>query len=209
MIRVLIVSSIRLYREGIRQMLGRCPGLAVVGAKSDGRDLAAEIRDLQPHVAVVDATVADGHAVVRDIRRSAPAVAIVALGIDEEEDEVVACAEAGIAGYVTREASVEELVAVVESAARGELRCSPRMAGGLLRRLNALADDRELPPASVRLTAREREIVRLFREDLSNKEIADRLGIEVATVKNHVHNLFEKLNVHRRSEAARLAAKLA
>jgi DNA-binding NarL/FixJ family response regulator len=137
------------------------------------------------------------------MKRLVPGVPIVALGVPDVEGDVLACAEAGIAGYVTREASLEELVAVVRSAVQGELRCSPRIAAGLLRRLSALSEHGPSAPR-VRLTARQREIVRLIGQDLSNKEIAHRLGIEVATVKNHVHNLLEKLNVHRRTAAVRL-----
>jgi DNA-binding NarL/FixJ family response regulator len=102
---------------------------------------------------------------------------------------------------VAREGSVHDLVDAVERAARGELQCSPQVAGTLIRRLawRAAAGATLIPSP---LTARESEIVRLIDEGLSNKEIAVRLGIEVATVKNHVHNLLEKLRVRRRSEAA-------
>src|SRR5439155_827652 len=101
-----------------------------------------------------------------------------------------------------REASIDDLVTVIESVARGEAICSPRVAAGLLRRVAALAAGHggDLPRAQ--LTNREREIVRLIDNGLSNKEIARALGIEVATVKNHVHNILEKLQVHRRGEAA-------
>lgn len=204
MIRVLIVSGIRLYREGLAQLLGRRSGLTVVGAKSEWREAAADIQGLEPDVVLLDMATAEGHATVRDVKRLAPGVPVVALGVPELEGDILACVEAGVAGYVTREACLEELVAAVESAARGELQCSPRIAGSLVRRLAALAANREASPLPPRLTTRECEIVRLIEQDLSNKEIADRLGIEVATVKNHVHNLLEKLNVHRRTEAARL-----
>ena len=202
--RILIVAGIRLYREGLAQMLGRRRGLSVVGAKSGLKEATAEIQGLRSDVVILDMATEDSHAVVRELKQLAPAVPVVALGVAELEGEVLGCVEAGVAGYVTREASLEDLVAVVESAARGELECSPQMAGSLLRRVAALAADHESSPSQDRLTVREGEILRLIAQDLSNKDIAARLGIEVATVKNHVHNLFEKLNVHRRTEAARL-----
>ena len=129
---------------------------------------------------------------------------MVAIGIADSDTEVIACAERGFAAYVTRDGSVDELAATIRAAGKGELTCSPRIAGTLMRRLGALAA--ELHPASsmARLTRREREIAALMRQDLSNKEIATRLRIEVATVKNHVHNVLDKLQVHRRSDAARL-----
>lgn len=204
MIRVLIIVGIRLYREGIAQLLGARNGMTVVGVKSGLREAAADIQGLEPHVVVLDMALAESHAAVRDLKRLAPGVAVVALGVGELEGDILACVEAGVAGYVTREGSIEDLVAVVESAVRGELQCSPEIAGSLVRRLAALAADYEARPSLARLTTREREIVRLLEQDLSNKEIAVRLGIEVATVKNHVHNLLEKLNVQRRTEAVRL-----
>src|SRR2546421_13075479 len=126
------------------------------------------------------------------------------LSVREGEDhgDVLASAEAGAIAYVPREASLEDLVAVIECAVRGEAVCSPRVAGALLRRIAVLATDGRSDRVPARLTKREREIMGLIDEGLSNKEIAKRLRIEVATVKNHVHNILEKLQVHRRGEAA-------
>ena len=107
-----------------------------------------------------------------------------------------------MAGYVGRGDSLEDLVAAVESAARGELHCSPKIAGSLVRRVAILAAGRAVVSLQGRLTSREREIARFLEKGLSNKEIATALCIEVATVKNHVHNLLEKLNVHRRTHVA-------
>jgi two-component system nitrate/nitrite response regulator NarL len=203
MTRVLIVGGIRLYREGLAQMLGRRSGLAVVSVKSNQGEAAADLEELKPDVVLIDLAAAGSHSTVQEVRRLAPGVPVVALGVAELEGDVLACAEAGVAGYVTREGSVEDLVAAVESAARGELRCSPWIAGSLLRRVATLAAGRQPSPPQAHLTTRESEIVRLIEQDLSNKQIAARLGIEVATVKNHVHNLLEKLQVHRRGEAVR------
>jgi DNA-binding NarL/FixJ family response regulator len=203
-IRVLIVAATRLYREALVEMLCRRDGFAVAGAAASCREALRELPRLAPDVAVIDMATPESLAAIRELNRSPPGVCVIALGVAEVEDDVLQCAEAGAAGYVTREASLEDLLAAVKSAARGELQCSPRMAGRLLRRLAALAADRQWSPAVARLTAREREIVRLIEANLSNKQIADRLGIEVATVKNHVHNLLEKLNLHRRTEVSRL-----
>jgi DNA-binding NarL/FixJ family response regulator len=126
---------------------------------------------------------------------------IVALGVPDGEDAILSFGEAGIAGCVPPDASIQDLVQAVERAVRGELQITPRIAGAMIRRLAlraAAGDD----SSGNTLTARESEIVRLIDQGLSNKEIAVRLGIEVATVKNHVHNLLEKLRVHRRAEAA-------
>jgi len=110
----------------------------------------------------------------------------------------------GIAGFVTSEASVAELVAAIESVARGESLCSPSVVAALLRRLGSLARSWAEADPTQPLTRREREILELIDEGLSNKQIAQRLRIELPTVKNHVHNILGKLGVRRRAEAAAL-----
>jgi two-component system, NarL family, nitrate/nitrite response regulator NarL len=204
MTRVLIVVGVRLYREGLVQLLGARDGLIVVGAESDGRGAALRLEQTTPDVALVEMGLPDLDALTEALAGRSRAIPLVAIGIADSDTDVIACAERGFAAYVTRDGCVDELVATIRAAGKGELTCSPRIAGTLMRRLGALAA--ELHPASsmARLTRREREIAALMRQDLSNKEIATRLRIEVATVKNHVHNVLDKLQVHRRSDAARL-----
>ena len=204
MIRVFIAADVRLYREGLAETLGRRESLSVVGAQRCGTEAMWHIVELRPDVVLLDVGMPQSCGFAREIQRNAPTTSIVALGIGESHDQILTYAEAGITGYLTIDTSLEDLVAVVESVSRGEAICSPQLAGSLVRRLAALAADREPDPPHARLTSREREVVALIERDLSNKEIANSLGIEVATVKNHVHNLLEKLSVHRRSEAIRL-----
>jgi len=207
LIRVFIAADVRLYREGLAETLGRQEGLIVAGAQRCGPEALALIAELLPDVVLLDVGVPQSCALAREIQRSAPRTSIVALGVGESAAQMLAYAEAGITGYLTLDTSLEDLIVVVQSAARGEAICSPQLAGRLVRRLAALAVDREPDPPEARLTGREREIVALIERDLSNKEIANSLGIEVATVKNHVHNLLEKLSVHRRSEVIGLLSR--
>lgn len=202
MISVLIVSDIRLYREGLAQVLERQEQFRVAGTAADAEGVVAELRARRPEVVLVDMAMPESLGMVRVILNLAPEVKVVALSVAEIERDVCACAEAGVAGYVPRQASLADLVAVLESAARGEALFSPRMAASLLSRVAALAATQPNGSPQMRLTPREREILRLLDEGLANKEIAQRLGIEVATVKNHVHNILEKFQVHRRGEAA-------
>jgi len=207
-IRVLVVSDIRLYRDGLAQVFAHERRLAVVGAAADAPAAARMAAEHSPDVALVDMAMPQSVAAVRGIAAIAPAVKVVALGIRENEQDLIACAEAGVSGYVPRAASVQDLVTVLEGVGRGELLCSAHTAATLWRRVAALAATTGGTTQEQTLTRREREIGTLLEAGLSNKDIATRLGIEVATVKNHVHNLLEKLEVHRRGQAvARLQGR--
>jgi two-component system, NarL family, nitrate/nitrite response regulator NarL len=116
----------------------------------------------------------------------------------------LSCAQIGIAGYVTRDGSVEDVVAAIKAAARGDVHCSPRIAGSLFRRIAAMSADRSRRSGSGALTARETQILKLIQEGMSNKMISRTLGIGLATVKNHVHNILLKLGIQRRAEAISL-----
>lgn len=202
MIRVLIVAHIRLYREGLAQVLQREPALSVVGMAASRGEAVIAVATLTPDVLLLDLAMAESCDLVRYLQQVGSTVKVVAIGLIEAEGEVLSCAEVGVAGYVPREGSIENLVAAVESVGRGELLCSPQVAGTLLRRLAALARERGPAPEGPKLTLREGEIVGLIDRGCSNKDIARQLCIEVATVKNHVHNILEKLSVRRRGEAA-------
>lgn len=212
MFRLLIVADIRLYQEGLAHILSRETRLTVAGTAADAASAIELARTRAIDVALVDMAMPDSIAAMRGIATHTPGVKVVALGMRESERDFVTWAEAGVAGYVPRAASIADLVVVLESVGRGEFLCSPRTAATLLRHVAALAAGRPEPggdPSLSALTPREREIATLLEGGLSNKDIARRLGIEVATVKNHVHNLLEKLQVHRRAQAvARLQNRM-
>lgn len=203
-IEVFIVASVRLYRQGLTDALNADPRFRVIGsAATSAEALATMIRFAAlPRVVVVDVGVDAGLICARRLRASLPEVSLVALAIDDTDDSVVAWAEAGVAGFVTRDTSLEELMSVVECVAGGGTRCSPSATAALLRRLAELASHRASGPRIFQLTPREREVVALIDRGLSNKQIASELHIELATVKNHVHSVLEKLQVDRRGAAA-------
>jgi two-component system nitrate/nitrite response regulator NarL len=197
-IRVAVVAEVRVYREALASLLGHDGRLRVAATSPTAEALASTAG---VDVLVVDTAGDDGAA---SLQRAMGTVQspVVALGAPADEDGVIALAELGVLGFVEREAPLDELVASIVAAAAGEARFPPRVATTLLRRVSALAAYPTSASAdSTVLTARERQIVDLIAEGLSNKEIAKRLYIEVATVKNHVHNILEKLNVSRRSDA--------
>jgi DNA-binding NarL/FixJ family response regulator len=208
----MVVADVRLYREGLASVLRREEHIEVIGAVAEPPEDLTELGHDQPDVILLDVAAPAALETVRALAAQIPEARVVALAVPELEHEVLACAEAGVAGFVTREQSIEDVVAVVEAVARGEMICSPRMAATLLRRVASLAAQAEREPEAQdeRLTQRELEIVGLIERGLSNKQIARELSIQLATVKNHVHNILEKMHVNRRAEAAeRLRARRA
>lgn len=201
-LKVVVVAGVRLYREGVAEALQRDPRFTVSGCVADIAEALDRVRVERPEIALVDMTNLEVCAAVQALRAAAPGLRVVALAVPETADAVIACAEAGVSGFVTTDSSIAGLLATLAGVAREELPCSPRIAASLLQRIGVLAADRRSPSVDPQLTARERQILDLIDQELSNKEIAVRLGIEVATVKNHVHNLLEKLHVGRRGEAA-------
>jgi two-component system, NarL family, nitrate/nitrite response regulator NarL len=201
MICVAIVADVRLYREGLAQALGRDRRVSVIGTASTRSEALELLRDERLGIVILDVAMPESATVIGEIVGSAPDVKVVAVAVPDDEGDVIAYAEAGASGIVPCNGSMEDLIAVAESAARGEVLCSPRIAAALLRRLAVLKRER-IKCGDSRLTSRELEILQLIDEGRSNKEIAQRLTIEVPTVKNHVHSILEKLNVHRRAEAA-------
>jgi two-component system nitrate/nitrite response regulator NarL len=198
-IGVFILSPIRIYREGLSSVLAEQPAIRVRGAAAALEDAVAGLENTGVDVVLFDVGTDPGVAGLRQLARY-DGLRVIALGVVEDQDSVIACAEAGIAGYATPNSSLTELVQTIRAAARGDFSCPPHIAAGLLRRLAAVAP-REVSAHQGCLTLREREIVGLIERGLSNKEIARRLGIQVATVKNHVHNILDKLGVARRADA--------
>lgn len=197
-IRVVIVAGSRLYRDGLQQLLTSRRQIVVVATAADEQTAAIAVRETSSDVVLFELAVG-GAAGARALTKLG--IPVVVLTVPETEQAVIACAEAGVVGFVPREGSVDDVVAAIEIAARGETACTPRTAAILRSRVRELADARPTAPARA-LTAREQEIVELIRKGLSNKEIASRLFIEVPTVKNHVHNILEKLQVSRRLDVA-------
>jgi two-component system, NarL family, nitrate/nitrite response regulator NarL len=150
---------------------------------------------------LIDVAFPGGIQAAARLSAAVPEASVVALAIAETEENVLAWAEAGIAGYVPNTASVDDLVSLIEQIRRGEQTCPTRIVGSLLRRVGASerAAKPSLPSATP-LTRRELEISRLIATGFSNKDIARRLGISLGTTKSHVHNLLGKLSVQRRAE---------
>jgi two-component system nitrate/nitrite response regulator NarL len=205
--RVLILAEVGLYREALAQSLQRDERIEVVGVAAGLEETLGALQSNNTDIVLVDTLMPAGADAVRALVAAAPHVKVVALAVPEDERNVVTFAEAGASGYVLRDGSMGDLVAVIESVTRGEMLCSPGIAATLARRLADLARDRRMEPIEGRLSARELDVLRLIEEGFSNKQIARALSIELPTVKNHVHSILQKLNVQRRTEAAARARR--
>jgi DNA-binding NarL/FixJ family response regulator len=193
--RVLIVSDVFLYREGLAASLART-SFQLVGAEPAAR---AEKAAQQADVVVLDVSV-DGFLALARSLGARGRLKVIGFGIGDADEEVLACAEAGLAGFVPREAGAEGLQAAIRRAMRNEVHCSPRATGLMFARLAALTGSAAPSPAL--LTRREREVARLMAEGLSNKEIAGELRLGLPTVKNYAHTVLGKYGVRRRSGVA-------
>jgi two-component system nitrate/nitrite response regulator NarL len=199
---LLILSDIRFLREGLADVFGREDVFETISAADLGEAIVV-IHAGMPDLVLIDAALPDGIAAVGRLRSLAPKIRIIALAVAETEAEVIAWAEAGACGYVPRSAALADLVGFLSGIMRGEQTCSTRVAAGLLR---WIADGPRVGTATARvrpaLTAREEEIASLIGSGLSNKEIARRLKICLATTKSHVHNILEKLELERRGQVS-------
>ena len=199
------MAAIRLYRDGIATALMQMPDVETVVTADTRAAAIVSARRNRCDIALVDMTESDNTDTVRALIECQPGLKAVALAAPESDAQIVACAEVGISGYVPREATLEQLVETLRAVRRGEAVCSARATAGLLRYIARNASTHRnamLPP---QLTCREREVLSLIADGLSNKVIATSLSIEVSTVKNHVHSVIGKLGVRTRSEAAQVA----
>jgi DNA-binding NarL/FixJ family response regulator len=206
-IRVVIADDQTLVREGLTLMLGLVDGIEVVGAGTDGQQAVELVTEQHPHVALLDLRMPrmDGVEATRRIREQAPDTEVVVLTTYADDQSVVAALRAGARGYLTKDASSEEIEAAVRDAASGRTRLDPAVQQRLVELVTGDAatrpGDRCPDPPGGRLTERETEVLRLMADGRSNREIAGVLFVTEATVKTHVNNLFTKLDVGDRAAA--------
>ncbi len=197
---IFVVADVRLYREGLASRLSSCPRLAVVGTSASRAESRECVPRLHPDVVLIDVAMRESLELIRDLRTDAPASKVIAFAVEEVGTDIIDCAEAGAAGFVTADASIDDLVSAVEGISRAELRCSPRIAAQLFGRISERGE--RWSQETKTLTSREREVLDCIRQGKSNKEIAQKLNIAEPTVKNHVHNVLDKLDVTTRAQAA-------
>lgn len=200
--RVLIVDDHPIFREGLRGTLSTAADLEVVGECGDGREAVAAAERLQPDLVLMDLHMPGigGVDATRQIVTASPHITVLVLSMLADDDPVFAALRAGARGYLLKGARPEDILRAVRSVARGEAVFGPGIAERVLAYF-AEAHARPQPPAFPELTAREREVLALVATGARNAEIASRLHLSPKTVRNHISNIFAKLQVADRADA--------
>lgn len=204
-VRVLIADDHALIREGLRKILTMDPGIEVVGEVENGQAAVDFVRREPVDVVLLDVSmpVMNGVEACRQIKQVKPGVAVVALTIHDQDDYLFEMIRAGVSGYILKDVSPDKLVETIRGVARGESFIPPQLATKIFQEFSRLAE-RNNPDG---LTERELEVLRLVAAGASNREIASTLYISEKTVKNHLSNIFQKIGVTDRTQAALYALK--
>lgn len=205
--KVLLVEDNRLLREGIAAVLDDHGDFQVIAVAEDGDTFDQLQRSGQtPDVVLLDLGLARTSSLqlMKRLRAEHPDVRVIAMDILPEQVDMIEFVEAGGAGFILKSASLEDYVTTIEAVARGEKVLPSTLTASLFTQIiaSALETGAGIPDSAIRLTAREKEIVALISEGLSNKEISARLHIATHTVKSHVHNILEKLTLSSRLQIA-------
>ena len=200
---IIVLTPVRLLGDGLAACFSSRADLRAIAVVNDLASLREKLSTTEAHVVLVDVTQGVDLFDVRGIAADWPNVPLVALGLTEQRQEVIRCGRAGFAGYIARDASIDELCNSLSEIVAGRLACPPEIAGGLLRALFHRASTTGESDVDLALTRRESEVLELLGRGFSNKEIGSELCVSVATVKHHVHHVLEKLKLERRAQAMR------
>ena len=209
-IRVMLVDDQELFRRGLDLVLRDEPDIEVVGEAGDGLAAIERAAELQPDVVMMDVRLpgVGGIEAARRIRNAQPSTKVVMLTVSDDEEDLFGAIRAGVSGYLLKEISIDEVANAVRAVVQGQALVTPSMAAKLFSEFNVLSRRVDAQHGTTpRLTDREVEVLRLVAKGMSNKEIATELVIAENTVKNHVRNILEKLQMRSRMEAAMYAVR--
>jgi DNA-binding NarL/FixJ family response regulator len=202
-LRVLIADDHPLFRKGMRALLESLPHVEVIGEASSGEEAVTMTTAQQPDLVLMDLQMPDGNGLVatREINKTSPHVRILMVTLFEDDESIFAALRAGAHGYILKDAEEDEMVRAIRAVGGGEAIFSPSIAARLM---DYFATARTLEPQEIfpELTDREREILTLIARGESNGAIAEQLVISLKTVRNHVSNIYNKLQVADRAQAA-------
>ncbi len=210
-IRVLIADSHDLFRQGLASLLSRQPGVTVVGEARNGEEAMAMTSDLQPGVLLMEMHMhkSEGLSTVVEIMEKHPTVSVAILTSSEEDTDLLAAVKAGVRGYMLKNSSLDELVRAVHALAQGGAYFSSTMFTKVLQEFTHLSRRRDLQEVKGidALTEREKDVLRLVAKGCTNRDIAGELIITENTVKVHLRNILDKLQLRNRQQAAAYAVQ--
>ncbi len=210
-IRVLVVDDHALFRRGLQMVLGAETDIEVVGEASDGAEALKVAAETTPDIVLMDVRMPKrgGIDATTAIKDAVPSAKIIMLTISDEEADLYDAIKAGAMGYLLKEISIEEVASAVRAVYNGQSLISPSMASKLLTEFATMVrkDDERQQVPTPRLTDREMEVLKLVAKGLNNRDIAKKLFISENTVKNHIRNILEKLQLHSRMEAVVYAVR--
>jgi two-component system NarL family response regulator len=208
-IRVAVVDDQELFRRGLTMLLSVETDISIVGEAGDGATAAALAAATAPDIVLMDVRMPrlSGIEAITAVRNAAPDARIVMLTVSDEEADLYEAIKGGASGYLLKDASTDEVAQAVRVVADGQSLISPSMAMKLLDEFKQMSRADRSQPATPRLTERELEVLRFVAKGLNNREIAKQLFISENTVKNHVRNILEKLQLHSRMEAVMYAVR--
>lgn len=209
MINIAIVSDIRLYREGIGRILDEEGFINIAAISETHEEISTTLDQGNIDLVLLDMRMANNNSVLTSILNRHPDVKIIVIATPENDENYLLCAQSGISGYLTKEATVNELKDAVKTVFNGSLYCPGSITQNILESIRHKHESNSINEIKYSyskllniLTQRETQVVKLVAEGLSNKQIASKLTIELSTVKNHVHNILVKMGVESRTKAA-------
>lgn len=204
-LRLVLVDDHQLFRKGVASLLDRLEGMEVVGEASDGHEALRMVAEREPDVVLLDLMLPGlvGTEVARRIQVDHPKVRVVMLSMHTDEENVARCLKLGVSGYLVKSSSAEELEIAVRAASRGETYLTPTVSRRVVEQFLEHSSAEQDPLAV--LTSRQREILQLFAEGRSTREISEFLHLSVKTVESHRANIMERLDVHDLASLVRLA----
>ncbi len=208
-VRVVVVDDQELFRRGLTMLLAAEAGIEVVGEADDGDQGIELAARSQPDVVLLDVRMPrrSGIEACLTIKEKVPGAKIIMLTVSDEEADLYEAVKGGASGYLLKDSSIDEVAQAVRVVAEGQSLISPSMAVKLIDEFKQMSRPERAAGAQLRLTDRELEVLRQVAEGLNNREIARRLFISENTVKNHVRNILEKLQLHSRMEAVMYAVR--
>jgi len=206
-IRILLVEDNRILRDGITALLDKEKDFTVTGLSDGGRDVVAMTRKVKPHVVLLDLGLEskNGLEIVENLKKEFPGIKIIGMGLAPSQADIMEFVQAGADGFILKDATLEDVANTIRSVSAGRIVLPSSMTTSLFFQIaeHALLKGKRNLRGATRMTQREKEIIALISDGMSNKQIASNLNIATFTVKSHVHNILEKLELQSRLQIAR------